>query len=99
MVDLLQQQPLVEFHVGKHSTQHSDDDPTNANLESKTILTNDPTTQHPTRRAMTPRKRQLQIENHPDKWGGDHSRMDNVFDVMKRTVLHGRESRDMVMTK
>ena len=34
---------------------------------------------------MTTRERKLRIENHPDKWGGDHSRMDKVFDVMKRT--------------
>ncbi len=32
-------------------------------------------------------------------WGGDHSRMEKVFDVVKHTVVHGRESRDMVMTK
>jgi len=32
---------------------------------------------------MTSRERQLRIENHPDRWGGDHSRMENVFAALK----------------
>jgi len=34
---------------------------------------------------MTPRERKLRIENHPDKWGGDHSRMEKVFAVVNRS--------------
>jgi hypothetical protein len=32
---------------------------------------------------MTSRERKLRIENHPDKWGGDHSRMEAVFAALK----------------
>ena len=34
---------------------------------------------------MTPRERKLRIENHPDRWGGDHSRMEKVFAVVNRS--------------
>lgn len=46
---------------------------------------------------MTTRERKLRIENHPDRWGGDHSRMDKVFEALKirrstmREVLHCSE--------
>ena len=33
---------------------------------------------------MTSRERQLRIENHPDRWGGDHSRMEQVFAALKQ---------------
>jgi hypothetical protein len=32
---------------------------------------------------MTSLERKLRIENHPDKWGGDHSRMEAVFAAIK----------------
>jgi len=37
---------------------------------------------------MTSRERKLRIENHPDKWGGDHSRMKKVFKMKSPRSKH-----------
>ena len=37
---------------------------------------------------MTSRERQLRIENHPDRWGGDHSRMEKVYALKRSNSKH-----------